>query len=75
MRLFFHLVDSGDAIQDLEGVEVTNLEQARTEALRALAEMRQEEPSAPQDWSGWTLKVTDGSEQVVLSFDLDSGVP
>ena len=75
MRLFFHLVDGGDTIQDLEGIEVTNLEQARTEALRALAEMRQEEPPAPQAWSGWTLKVTDGSERVVLSLDLDSGVP
>jgi hypothetical protein len=74
MRLFFHLLDSGDTIHDLEGVEVTDLEQARTEALRALDEMRQEDPSAPQEWSGWTLRVTDGSGQVVHSLDLDAGI-
>ena len=71
MRLFFHLVDTGDTIHDLEGVEVTDLEQARTEALRALDEMQQEDPFAPQDWSGWTLRITDGSGQVVHSLDLD----
>jgi hypothetical protein len=74
MRLFFHLVDSQDTIHDLEGVGVTDLEQARTEAMRAIAEMRQEDPSAPMDWSGWALRVTDASGRVVLSLDLDGGV-
>ena len=44
------------------------------EAMRAMAEMRQEDPSAPQDWSGWTLRVTDASGQIVLSLDLDGSV-
>jgi hypothetical protein len=74
MRLFFHLVDNQDTIHDLEGVEVTDIGQAEAEALRALAEMRQEDPLAPQDWSGWTLRVTDSSGQVVLSLSLDGGV-
>jgi hypothetical protein len=74
MRLYFHLVTSRDTIQDLEGIEVTHLGQAQTEALQLLAEMRQEDPSAPQDWSGWTLRVTEGSGRVVLSLDLDGGV-
>jgi hypothetical protein len=74
MRLFFHLVDKQDTIHDLEGVEVTDLDQARTEALRALAEMRRDDPLAPQDWSGWTLRVTDASGRVVLSLDLDGGI-
>ena len=73
MRLFFHLVDKQDTIHDLEGVEVADLEQARTEAMRALAAMREEDPAAPQDWSGWTLRVTDASGRVVLSLDLDGG--
>jgi hypothetical protein len=74
MRLFFHLVDNRDTIHDLKGVEVTDLEQARTEAMRAIAEMRHEDPSAPQAWSGWTLRVTDASGRVVLSLDLNGGV-
>jgi hypothetical protein len=74
MRLFFHLVDNQDTIHDVEGVEVNDLGQAEAEALRALAEMRQEDPLAPQDWSGWTLRVTDSSGQVVLSLSLNGGV-
>jgi hypothetical protein len=74
MRLFFHLVGSHDTICDLGGVEAADLEEARTEALRALAEMRLEDPSAPQDWSGWTLSITDSSGRVVLSLTLDGGV-
>ena len=58
MRLFFHLVDQRDTIHDLEGVEVTDLGQAEAEALRAVAELRQEDPSAPKDWSGWKLQVS-----------------
>jgi hypothetical protein len=65
MRLYFQLVASGDAIQDLEGFEATDPGQAQAEALRLLAEMRQEDPSATQDWSGWTLRVTEGSGRVV----------
>jgi hypothetical protein len=74
MRLFFHLVDSQDTIHDLEGVEVIDLEHAQTEAMRAIVEMRQEDPSAPRDWLGWTLGVTDAAGRVVLSFDLDGGI-
>ena len=63
MRLYFHLVTNGEMIRDLDGVEVTDPGQAHTEALRALAEMRQENPSIPQDWSGWTLRVTEDRRQ------------
>ena len=74
MRLYFHLMASGNTIQDLEGIEVTDPGQAQTEALQLLAEMRQVDPSAPQDWSGWTLRVTEGSGRVVLSLGLDGDV-
>ena len=74
MRLYFQLVASGDTIQDLEGFKVTDPGQAQAEALRLLAEMRQEDPSARQDWSGWMMRVTEGSGRVVLSLDLDGGV-
>ena len=73
MRLYFHLVASRNMVLDLEGVEVTDPGQAQTEALRLLAEMRQKEPSARQDWSGWTMRVTESSGRVVLSLNLDGG--
>jgi hypothetical protein len=74
MRLYFHLVASRNMVLDLEGVEVTDPGQAQTEAMRLLAEMRQEDSSARQDWSGWMMRVTEGSGRVVLSLDLDGGV-
>jgi hypothetical protein len=74
MRLYFHLVASRNMVLDLEGVEVTDPGQAQTEAMRLLVEMRQEDPSAGQDWSGWMMRVTEGSGRVVLSLDLDGGV-
>ena len=74
MRLFFHLVDSQDTIHDLDGVEVVDLEQARTETMRAIAEVRQEDSTASEFWSGWILRVTDGSGRVVLTLALDAGV-
>ncbi len=66
-------MDKSDTIHDVEGVEVTDLGHARSEALRALAEFRLENPSAFQSCSGWTLRVTDESGRVVLSLDLDGG--
>ncbi len=74
MRLFFHLVGNQDTIHDREGVEVTDLEQARTEVMHAMAEIRLEDPSAPRAWSGWTLQIADASGRVVLTLDLGSGI-
>jgi hypothetical protein len=74
MRLYFHLVASRNMVLDLEGIEVTDPGQAQTEAMRLLAEMWQEDRSARQDWSGWMMRVTEGSGRVVLSLDLNGGV-
>lgn len=74
MRLFFHLVNSRDTILDDTGIEVADEAQARTEAMRAIAEFRAEDPSAPRDWSGWTLRVTDQTGRVILTIPLDSGI-
>ena len=72
MRLFFHLVDREEVVRDLEGIEVANLMDARTEALRAIEELRHEDEVAARNWSGWTLNVTDAAGTLILSIDLDS---
>ena len=72
MRLYFHLVSTDEVIRDREGVEVADLHEARAQAVRAIRELRQKDPSAPRDWSGWTLTVADESEAVVFSLDLDA---
>jgi CelD/BcsL family acetyltransferase involved in cellulose biosynthesis len=71
MRLYFHLTRCDEVLQDQEGVEVVDLHTTCAETVRALEELRQEDPTAVQDWAGWTLNVTEGSRAVVLSLDLN----
>ena len=74
MRLHFHLVDHQDSIPDVEGVEVDDVDHAKAAALATLEELRQEDASAAQDWSGWSLTATDPVGRVVFSINLDSAV-
>lgn len=71
MRCYFHLVSYHDAILDETGIEVTDLEAAETEALKAIRELREEEGDVSDDWQDWQLRVTDRSGQVFLSIPLD----
>jgi hypothetical protein len=75
VRVYFHLRSAQDEIFDPEGLEVSDLQEARVQAIRAIEELRQEDPSAARDWSGWTLTVADGSGVVLFSLDLDSDNP
>jgi len=71
MRLFFHLVSKHESIPDLEGVEVVDPYEAQAVALEMLEELRTD-PSTARNMSGWTLRVTDASESVVFTLDLDN---
>ena len=70
-RYFFHLADLYDAIPDEDGVEISNVEDARTEALTQIEELRRSDPSSAVDWSGWRLHIADASGVVVCSINLD----
>jgi hypothetical protein len=71
-RLYFDLGDSEYSVPDVNGIEVSDLEEARRAALETIHRLRQEHPSVAQDWSGWTLRVVDTSGSVVFSIPLDS---
>ena len=70
-RYYFHLVSEHEVILDEEGVEVADLAEAGTEALKAIEEFRRESPSAAKGWEGWWLEVTDASGAVVFSISLN----
>jgi hypothetical protein len=72
MRLYFHLRDKHRSIPDSEGVEVPDVAQARAAGLEMLRELREEDPSTAQEWSGWRLEATDAAGVVVFRIDLDS---
>jgi hypothetical protein len=71
-RYYFHLANRRDFIRDEDGLELADLAQARTEALKAIEELRQENPVAAMDWAGWRLDVADSSGVVVFSISLDN---
>jgi hypothetical protein len=69
-RLYFNLVSAHDALPDREGVEVVDVRQAKEAAVTLVDELRQEDASTAQEWSGWTLNVTDSVGSVLFSIPL-----
>ena len=70
MRCFFHLVNGREAILDEAGIEVADLETAKTEASRAIRELRQE-GGASDEWSGWRLDIVCPEGSLLYSIGLD----
>jgi Domain of unknown function (DUF6894) len=68
--LYFDLVSTQESLIDREGVEISDVRHAKAAALATLQELRQEDASAAQDWSGWTLNATDSVGHVLFSIDL-----
>ena len=69
VRLFFHLKSKHQAIPDDAGVKVVDLQDARTQVLRAIEDLREQNV---QDWSGWTLVAVDETGTVVFTVSLDT---
>jgi hypothetical protein len=55
---------------DETGIEVSDLEAAHYQALKAIQELRQESEADDIDWSGWHLEVVDSAENVLLTIPL-----
>ncbi len=71
VRIYFHLKDAHEVLVDVEGVEVSDPQEARVQAALALEELR---PTDVRYWSGWTLTAVDAAGRVLFSVDLDSDV-
>ena len=72
MHLYFDLRDPEYTLPDVYGVEVSDMAEAWRVALAMIGKLRQEDPSAARDWSGWTLSVVDPAGAVVFTINLDS---
>ena len=59
-----------ERILDETGIEVSDLEAAHYQALKAIQELRQESEADDIDWSGWHLEVVDSAENVLLTIPL-----
>ena len=75
MRCYFNLVSSHDAITDNEGLEVADVEEARTFAREAVTEMLQEGVAQIARWHGWEMEARDASGTVLFTMSLDALLP
>jgi hypothetical protein len=71
MRVYFNLADSAQSLPDQQGVDVVDVEEARTEAKRAIAEMLQQDPAMKANVGGWRLDAVDATGAVLFSINLD----
>jgi len=75
MRCYFNLVSSHHTIIDNEGLEVADVEEARTFAGEAVAEMVQDGVAEIAHWRGWEMEARDASETVLFTMGFDALIP
>ena len=71
MRCFFNLVNCHETILDDIGIEVSDLEMAKAEARKAIAELRQEDHETGENWSGWRLDIVCPEGNLLHSLNLN----
>jgi hypothetical protein len=74
MKFYFNLVSDDETIIDDEGIEVRDLDQAWAQALKAIAELREEGGEDLTEWDNWRLEATDDSGRVHFSIKLNHGL-
>src|SRR5215207_4736154 len=75
MRCYFNLVSSRRTITDDEGLEVTDVAEARTFAREAVAEMIQDGVAEIAHWHGWQMEVRNASGTVLFTMGFDALIP
>jgi hypothetical protein len=71
MRCYFHLVNGHEEILDDEGIEVSDLDHAKAQALAAIDDLRNEAIEDGASWQGWRLDIADPSGRVLASLCLE----
>ena len=72
MRCYFNLVSSHHTITDEEGLEVADVEEARTFARDAVAEMVQDGVAEIAHWRGWEMEARDAAGTVLFTMGFDA---
>ena len=72
MHCYFNLVSSHHTITDEEGLEVADVEEARTFAREAVAEMVQDGVAEIAHWRGWEMEARDASGAVLFTVGFDA---
>ena len=72
LRCHFNLVCAHQTLVDQEGVEVADVDQARTLAIEVALDMIRTGEAQITDWRGWRLEATSGSGAVLFTLSLDA---
>ena len=72
MRCYFHLQSQFEEILDEVGIEVGSQDEARSEALKAIAELRWESGGLQQNWNGWRLLIVNGTGELLSAIRLNT---
>lgn len=72
MRCYFNLVSSHHTVTDDGGLEVADMNEARTFAREAVAEMVQDGVAEIAHWRGWEMEARDASGTVLFTVDFDA---
>ena len=67
MRCYFNLVRSHHTVADEEGLEVADVDEARTFAREAVAEMSHKGVAEIAHWRGWEIEARDASGTVLFT--------
>ncbi|MFC5484450.1 DUF6894 family protein [Microvirga aerilata] len=70
MRCFFHLVSDHEELLDDEGIEVSDLESAKAQAMMTVNDLQREAGGIVEDWSGWQLNVVNADGCLLWSVPL-----
>jgi hypothetical protein len=70
MRCYFHLVNGRDELIDGKGVEASDLQSAKAQALMAISELQQESVGIDEEWNGWCLNIHSAEGTLLLSIPL-----
>ena len=72
MHCYFNLVSSHHTITDDEGLEVADVDEARTFAREAVAGMIQDGIAEIARWRGWELEARNASGTVLFTVGFDA---
>ena len=75
MRCYFNLFSSHHTITDDEGLEVTDVAEARTFVRAAVTEMVQDGVAEIAHWRGWEMEARDASGTVLFTMGFDALIP
>ena len=75
MRCYFNLVRSHQTIPDEEGLEVADVEEARTFAREAVTEMVRDGVAEIAHWRGWQMEARDAFGTVLFTMGFEALIP